>query len=73
MRTQVLVFLLMLATAYTLILGLSSRSTAARAEIVCSLPNDTAALSFPHNYTEVCRERLERIYLGSPMSDLDLE
>ena len=72
MRAQVLAFLLMLAYAYTLMLGVCSRSTV-RAEVVCALPNDTTALSFPNNYTEICRERLERIYLGSPMSDLDLE
>lgn len=72
MRAQVLAFLLMLAHAYTLMLGMCSRSTV-RAEVVCTLPNDTTALSFPHNYTEICRLKLERIYLGSPMSDLDLE
>ena len=80
MAAQVLAYLLILLFshfAYALMLGQMGRlehsCTAARSVIVCELANDTTALSFPHNYTQICRLRLERIYLGSPMSDLDLE
>lgn len=68
-----LLMLLILELAYALMLGHMPRLGTARAGIVCTLPNDTTALSFPHNYTEICRLKLERIYLGSPISDLDLE